>query len=79
MRSSGVIGSGTMGGGIALCLITSGIPCVLIEQKKEVGESDCTTLGSLNLDTSCSTRLYRSFQFLQITGQDDTLIIYVAI
>ncbi|WAQ94308.1 ECHP-like protein [Mya arenaria] len=35
VRTAGVIGAGTMGGGIALCLITSGIPCVLVEQNKE--------------------------------------------
>ncbi|XP_053374433.1 peroxisomal bifunctional enzyme-like isoform X3 [Mercenaria mercenaria] len=35
VKTAGVIGAGTMGGGIALCLITSGIPCVLVEQNKE--------------------------------------------
>ncbi|XP_060598193.1 peroxisomal bifunctional enzyme-like, partial [Ruditapes philippinarum] len=35
VRSAGVIGAGTMGGGIALCLVTSGIPCILVEQSKE--------------------------------------------
>ena len=36
VKTTGVIGAGTMGGGIALSLITSGFPCVLVEQNKEV-------------------------------------------
>ncbi|KAL4222996.1 enoyl-CoA hydratase isomerase [Mactra antiquata] len=35
VKTSGVIGAGTMGGGIALCLITSGIPCILVEQNQQ--------------------------------------------
>ena len=36
VRTTGVIGAGTMGAGIALSLITSGLPCILVEQNKEV-------------------------------------------
>ena len=36
VKTTGVIGAGTMGGGIALSLITSGFSCVLVEQNKEV-------------------------------------------
>ena len=36
VKTTGVLGAGTMGSGIALSLITSGFPCVLVEQNEEV-------------------------------------------
>jgi 3-hydroxyacyl-CoA dehydrogenase len=35
IKKVGIIGAGTMGGGIAMCFISAGIPVVLIEQKQE--------------------------------------------
>ncbi|KAH3795882.1 peroxisomal bifunctional enzyme-like [Dreissena polymorpha] len=44
VRSVGVVGAGTMGAGIALCIITSGLPCVLLEQNQEFLEKGVTSL-----------------------------------
>ncbi len=35
IRSVGVLGAGTMGGGIAMCFVNAGIPVVLLEVKQE--------------------------------------------
>jgi 3-hydroxyacyl-CoA dehydrogenase len=35
IRSVGVVGAGTMGGGIAMCFVNAGIPVVLLEVKQE--------------------------------------------
>ncbi len=38
IRSVGVLGAGTMGGGIAMCFVNAGIPVVLLEVKQEMLE-----------------------------------------
>ncbi|KAL3831886.1 hypothetical protein ACJMK2_023583 [Sinanodonta woodiana] len=44
VKTAGVIGAGTMGAGIALCLITSGIPTVLVEQDQKFLEKGVKTV-----------------------------------
>ncbi|KAK3589578.1 hypothetical protein CHS0354_043032 [Potamilus streckersoni] len=44
VKTAGVIGAGTMGAGIALCLITSGIPTVLVEQDQKFLEKGIKTM-----------------------------------
>lgn len=51
VRSAGVIGAGTMGSGIALCLVTSGIPCILVEQSKEFLDKGMETLKTQLMGT----------------------------
>ena len=36
IKTAGVIGAGTMGSGIAICLIRAGIPVILVEKNHEV-------------------------------------------
>ncbi|HPL66982.1 MAG TPA: 3-hydroxyacyl-CoA dehydrogenase NAD-binding domain-containing protein [Smithellaceae bacterium] len=36
IRSVGVLGAGTMGGGIAMCFVNAGIPVILLEVKQEL-------------------------------------------
>ena len=37
VKSVGVLGAGTMGSGIAVCLLSAGLPVVLLEQNEKVG------------------------------------------
>ena len=39
IKSGGVVGAGTMGTGIAMSMLNSGIPVVLLEQNKEVNDT----------------------------------------
>ena len=36
LRNGAVIGAGTMGTGIAMCMLNIGMPVILVEQSKEV-------------------------------------------
>ncbi len=44
IRSAAVVGAGTMGGGIAMCLANAGIPVVLLEAKQEALERGVATI-----------------------------------
>ncbi|CAL1531734.1 unnamed protein product [Lymnaea stagnalis] len=45
IKSAAVIGAGTMGSGIAICLIRSGIPVILVEQNEKMLENALRNIG----------------------------------
>src|SRR6185295_6094691 len=44
INAAAVIGAGTMGGGIAICLLDAGIPVSLLETKQEALDKGMTTI-----------------------------------
>ncbi|OWF39442.1 peroxisomal bifunctional enzyme-like [Mizuhopecten yessoensis] len=47
VRSTAVIGAGTMGTGIAVCILSAGLPCYLVEQNQKFLENGLKTIKAL--------------------------------
>ncbi|XP_060073871.1 peroxisomal bifunctional enzyme-like [Ylistrum balloti] len=47
VRSTAVIGAGTMGSGIAVCILSAGLPCYLVEQNEKFLNNGVKTIKAL--------------------------------
>lgn len=74
IRQAGVVGAGTMGGGIALALASAGVPVTVVETAQEALDRGLAQVRK-NLDVSVShgsrTRAAADEQFARITGTLD--------
>ncbi|KAK3801912.1 hypothetical protein RRG08_028380 [Elysia crispata] len=78
IETAGVIGAGTMGSGIAVCLIRAGVPVILVEKNKKMLEKAMKTIsgildGSVKLNRMTSEQKEQCLAILKGTSTLDKL------